>query len=385
MKRTLLAASVAAVLASTGSAGAATVEERLEAMEKRLIYLEKRVETQDQTIAEKDREISELKKSTAENRAGGESGGASWVDTIEIGGVIEVEASHTSADGEKDESDLITPTVELGITAQVNDWVGAELVLLYEEETDNDDGSGDGSDFSVDTAMITVADPNSSWFVNAGQYTLPFGTYNTDMIADPLTLDLGETGDTAIEAGWNFGMVTASVYTFQGDRDSRIDNFGAALNVEVVNDSFGFIGHLGYLNDLGESDFMVDEGFITDSDDVGAWIASAQFQFGAIRLTGEYLAAIDGFADASNDEPSAFNVEAAIDFDAMGKPATFALAYQGTDELDNIDDGISEKRIGGTIAVEVYKGTTLALEYRNDEDYTGADTDTITGLLAVEF
>ncbi len=382
MKKALLAATISAALAGGGAAGAATLEERLEAMEKRLNYLEKRVETQDEVILEKDREIAELKKTTGGNSA---ASSGSWIDNIEVSGLIEIEASHTSPDGDKDESDLITPTVELGIAAQVNDWVSAELVLLYEEDTDNDDGSGDGSDFSVDTAMVTIADPDSSWFVNAGQFTVPFGTYNTDMVADPLTLELGETGDTAIEAGWNFGMVTASVFTFQGDRDSRIDNFGAALNFESVSDNFGVIGHVGYINDLGESDFMVDEGFIADGDDVAAWVASAQFQFGAIRLTGEYLAAIDGFADAGDDEPSAFNVEAAIDFEIIGKPATFALAYGGSDEMDNINGGFTEERVGGTLSVEIFDGTAVALEYRNDEDYTGADADTITALLAVEF
>jgi hypothetical protein len=385
MNKTLLAAAVAATLGLPHALGAASLEDELAAIKARLNALEQQVREQNRVIADKDRELAALRSEVTQ----ADGDGPGWFERIEIGGVIEVEASHSSPDAGSDSSDIITPTVELGITAQVTDWVAAELVLLYEEDTDNDDGSGGGSDFGVDTAMVTVADPDSRWFVNAGQFTLPFGRYETFMVADPLTLDLGETADTALAAGMGFGVLSASVYVFDGDRGSRVNNYGAALGLVHEFDGVSLSAHLGYIDDINESDGLQDvmdgAGLSNGSQNPAGWAASVGLDFGPVSVIAEYVAALDGFDGAAGAEPSAFNLEAGYGFELAGRPALVAIAWQGTDDYAAIDTAVSEKRLAAAVSVEIFDGTLVALEYRADEDYTGADTDTVSALLAVEF
>ena len=142
-------------------------------MEQRIQYPEERVAVQDKVIVEKDRRISSL---TARED--------SWFDRVEMSGVIEVEAVHEGEGDGVTAAKVSTP----GVAA--HDRGGAEAVLLYK-----------GEDLNVDTATLTVAPPDGPWSFTAGQYTLPFGTYETNLISDPLTLEIGETGETALELG----------------------------------------------------------------------------------------------------------------------------------------------------------------------------------------
>lgn len=378
MKKTALAVSVISALAASGIALGSPIDDELAAIKARLKALEEQVQAQNDVIREKDRQIQELVSNPSIRES---PEGHRWTDSIEVGGVIELEAGHVSSDGD-DESDIVAATVEVGIAAQINDWVAAETTLLYEEETDNN------GDLNVDVAIVTIADPDSNWFVAGGIMYVPFGTFDTNMISDPLTLDLGETSDTAILAGMKFGAVTGTVYTFQGDRDDQIENFGAALNVEMGGEDMQFAGHIGYINDIGETDGLfetIDDGIgFADDDDTAGWAASARLDAGPFAFIAEYVAAVDD-VPGTDDQPEAFNLEAGFSFDLVGKPAVFALAYQGTDGYENIDPTVSEKRVGGALTVEIFEGTSVALEYRNDEDYNGDDADTVTAKVAVEF
>ena len=92
MKRTL------AVFGLIGLATTAVADANLEAwqakMERRLAQLEQRVQEQDQTIREKDRQIAQLQQKVGDTEPAGTAGG--WFQGLEIGGVVEVEATHTS-------------------------------------------------------------------------------------------------------------------------------------------------------------------------------------------------------------------------------------------------------------------------------------------------
>lgn len=377
MKKTALAAAVCVALSAAGTANAnQSIEQRFAEMETRIQQLENRIQDQGDVILAKEKQINDIKNSV-QKQSDSRSGG--WWQSVEIGGVIEVEAGHLSTKGSDNNSDLITPTVEVAITAQVNDWVSAEIVALYEEDTDND------GDLNIDTALISIANPDDQWFVNAGQFTLPFGAYNTNMLSDPITLDLGETGDTAIEAGYGANGFSASIYTFQGDHSDDIDNFGAALNFETATEQMEFFAHIGYINNLGESDGIVDGGWVATTDNMAGWTASAQINVANFTLIGEYLTAADEFSDSNNEKPSAFNIEVGYNFEAGDLPVLVAVGYQGTNDAEHSNWNLPESRILGALTIEIMEGTSLGLEYKNEESYGGADTDTLTGKLAVEF
>ncbi|MES9868743.1 MAG: LbtU family siderophore porin [Sedimenticola sp.] len=369
MKKTVLAVAIASTMASSGNLMAASLEDRLMAMEKRINYLEQRVQSQDQVIQDKDAELRELK--------GGSD--TPWFQKVGIGGAIEVEANSVSTDGSPDTSDVVAATVELGITAQVNDWVSAEFVAKYSEDTDNADADSD-NDFNVDTAMVAIANPDANWFVNAGHYTMPFGAYSTNMLADPLTLNMGETGDTAIEVGIDNDGLGASIYIFQGDNETETNSFGAQITYSTEGENFSFTGHLGYINNIGETD-----GISGDSNETAGWVVSAELTTGPFTVIGEYITASDNVSALGNAEPSAYNLEVGYGFDVAGMPATIALGVQGTDEASHSGVDLAEERVIGAFTLEIQEGTTVGLEFINDEAYDGTETDTVTGKLAVEF
>lgn len=339
-----------------------TAKEEWEAgMEQRLQRLEQRVQEQE----------SKPRESQAEERG--------WLDGIEFSGLIEVEASRVSPEHGGSTSDLNVATVELGFETQVNPWVAAEILLLYEEETDND------GDFNIDTALISLADPEANWFLKAGRNTLPFGAYPTQMISDPLTLELGETNDTTLEAGYVVDGFEFSLFLFQGDHNDKADDFGAQLGYQLESADMAVQFNLGYLDNLAESDMIVDAGWITTDRKMAAWIGSAQLEAGPLTLIGEYLDVRDGFADASNQAPSVFNVEGGFGFEVSGHPANLALGYQASDKAEDANWGLPEKRIIGAFTVELFERTQLGIEYRQDESYAGEKDDTLTAQLAVGF
>ena len=213
------------------------VEDRLQRMEQRIRYLEQRVADQDRTIVEKDRRISAL--------AGGEA--EPWFGRTALGGAIEVELNAVDGGEDDDTNELAAATVEVGVAARVNDWVGAETVLEL-----------DGDAVVVGDAFMTLEPPGTPVSVSLGRQTMPFGTYESALRDDPLTKDLGETGEDGAVAGFALGGVGASLFAFEGgvDRggDGQVEDFGVAAGWSMETDEVSLGVNLAWLNDFAESD-----------------------------------------------------------------------------------------------------------------------------------
>ena len=208
--RVLLLAAAAALFWNAPALAQQSVEERLLNMEKRIRQLEERVSAQDKAIVEKDKQIARL------------TGGDKWFEAVEIGGVIDLRGIVTSPPEGDNETDLVVDSVELGIGAQVSDWVNGEVVLLWEQ--------GEGLD--VDTATVTIGPPEGAWSITGGQLYVPFGVFETNLISDPLTLDIGETRQTAFQVDGSAGGLSGSVFVFKGDNMEDGDNFTVQLAAE---------------------------------------------------------------------------------------------------------------------------------------------------------
>mgnify|MGYP006225581527 CR=1 FL=1 len=358
MQQKILGSALAGLVTLPGSLLAESqVNDRLESAEKRLEYLESRVQDQDSTINEK-------------------ASGNSWFNNVEIGGLIEVEAGFEDPQDGDSESSLTLATAELGIAAQITEMVSAEIVLLYE-----DDGE---EELDVDVATITLA-PNDSLEITAGQFYVPFGVFETNMVSDPLTLELGETRETAVMAGFGLGPVGVSAYIFDGDAtedgDAKIDNFGLDLALAQEADNFSYAANLGYINDIGDTDGLID--YATDvHDKVAGMSFSLVVNTGPFTVIGEYVGAMDEF-DATGEEPSAHNLELGYGFELAGREAGVAIGVQGTDDAAGVD--LPEDVVVAAFGIEVIDGASLAFEYANAEAYDGSETDLITVQLAAEF
>lgn len=389
MKSTIslsLVTALALIVWSAPARAQTSIEERLESMERRIQYLERRIADQDRVIVEKERVISRL-----------EGREDAWFDNLEITGAVEIEASRSDPSEGDSTSDVAVATAAIGIGAQIDDWVSAEISLLHEE---------DDTDLEVDTASMTAGPSEGAWSVTAGQVYLPFGTFESNMISDPLTLEIGETRETAVQFDVSANGFSGSAFLFNGANDEggkeEIDGFGVAAGYAMEGDERGFALNLGYVNDVGDSDGL--EGVIGENlgeegvyaSRVPGWTGSVILRFGAVSLIGEYLSAMDGFqpgeisfGEGRGAEPSAWGVEAGYGFSLGGKDATFALAAQGTDQAFSLE--LPESRYLASLSVDLADGVGGALEWARDEDYdttvggAGSEADTVTAQVAVEF
>ena len=124
-----------------------------------------------------------------------------WMQHIAISGVLEAEAGYVRtdyknpADADTDETDAVLATMELCIDADLTDYVSGHMVFLWEED--------DTEPVDLDTGFITVSGGDKlPVYVNLGKMYLPFGMFESFMISDPLPLELAETRESAIQAGF---------------------------------------------------------------------------------------------------------------------------------------------------------------------------------------
>jgi hypothetical protein len=312
---------------------------------------------------------------------------------ITLSGAIEIEASHeTDYDG-INTSDIQVSTAELVIDAQVHEWAKAHLLFLFEE------GATDPPEF--DEAYLTLGNTEISPFYFSIGRMYVFGEYDTMMVSDPLTLEIGETRETAAQVGFMSNGLYGSLSVFNGETqknaDNTIENFAATLGFSNENDAMNYDFGLDYINNLAESGSVMGAVSNTSAlvDYVSAMTARGSFSYGPFSVAGQYLTAIDKFdlADfnfnGQEAQPKAWAIEGGYNFEMMGKESTFALGYQGTEEALAL--GLPKQRYLATLSTEIMTNTSLGLEWAHDIDYdteeggTGNDADTVTLQLAIEF
>jgi hypothetical protein len=332
---------------------------------------------------------------------------SSWSERISLSGLLEVEGVYEDVDfdaaGSEDASDLVLATVELGIDAELSEHVSGHVLLLWEED--------DTEPIDVDEAFILLDGGNDApvW-VRAGKMYVPFGNFTSNMISDPLTLEIGETNESAVEAGMRMGDFYALAYVFNGDvdeagDDNHIDNFGAQVGYALEQDNFSLDASISYINNLVDSDGW--EGELDDlgrelNDYVGGLGMHVVVEAGAFNIIGEYILALDdpeyvvGTSVEERDAIEVWNLEVGYAFTLFNQAALVGVAYQGSNNGDsfmpagyaNADedlDFIPQDRYMLTIGAEILPYTSLALEYLHDEYEDDDSADIVTAQLVLEF
>jgi hypothetical protein len=362
-----------------------------EALKARMAEFERLVQTQQQTIAN---QAAQLATRTANPHSPAEA----WAEHIAIHGVVEVEAGYakTSSDddaAEAKESDLALATVEIGIEARLSDWIAGEVVLLYEED--------DTEEVTVDMGVIALGNPEASpLYLELGKMYVPFGVYDSSFITDPLTLELGETRESAARLGAVFGGLDLSISLFNGDveddADSHLDDFVAALTYEhAFSESVALLVGAAYATNMADSDGITDRidemtGGTVIRDKVSGASLFAALAIGRFGFLAEYVTALDDFAAGeilagAEATPSAWNVEACM---AVSEALSIAVKYEAGSELG---DWLPEKRYGIAASYLVHEGdwgaATLSLEYMHGEydDADNTEEDALTAQFAIEF
>jgi len=335
---------------------------------------------------------AELYHTLAEKK---EAGLASKItDRITISGLIEVEAAAEDqkfADGASDgRSDLTLATAQLGLGVKLTETVSGDIILLFEEGAFGEDDT----DLEVDEAAINFA--HGPWSARVGRQYVPFGVYNSHFISDPLTLELGETRETALLAGYTHGPVAISAFVFNGDaekegEEDHLRDWGASLTLAPAE----WIELGGsYLSDLADSDaeLLADDYHRR----VGGWSTYAVLGHGPFSFSAEYLGAVKSFSAADldtggngkGDKPQAWNLEVAW---VILENLELAARYEGSDEFA----GQPDRQYGADVSWSPWEYTTISLEYlrgefdhafNTDDEGNALDRrDLVTAQLAFEF
>ncbi len=324
------------------------------------------------------------------------------LESLEISGLVEVEGYAASrGSGNKthrDSSDITLATVELEIDTRMNEWISGHLLLLYEED--------DTEDFTVDEGIITIGNTEKfPLYLSAGKMYVPFGNFESNMIQDPLTLELGETRESAVQIGFEAAGFYGSVYAFNGDvgetdDNDKVDNYGANLGFAFEQEQFNVDIGIGYINNITDADTMTDalDDFTAGGKDftedyVSGFASHLIINTGPFQLIGEYVGAVEEYAagemGTKSVRPESWNIEAAFTRKVLGKDTTFALAYQGTH--DSLAIELPENRYMGAIGINILENTALKIEYMHDVDYgkheegTDQRNDTVSAQVAIAF
>lgn len=348
-----------------------------------------------------------LSEETAEEKAGGVKSlerrvkqleeaigrpvtGNTWVDRLQISGLIEVEAYHEKIDfkdpasADETTSDVDLATVELVVDARIVAHVDGHVMFKYEDD-----------DVFVDEGFISLTGGEAvPAYLIAGRQYIPFGDFDSQFVTDPNTLILGETNVGSVVVGYRFGgeMVDVSVGAFNGRVDKvGDDNTIDSVVASIVAQPFDalMIG-ASYTSNLASSDAFSE--FVIDPIDdlVGGWSAFVNFQFfERFKFIAEYVAAVDSFnageiydaADTQERQPSAWNLELGI---LIVDRLEMAVRYGGSD--DGGAEFLPESQYGAVLNWGFFENTNLALEYlhgKYEDDIQ--ETDALTVQLAVEF
>ncbi|MDH5425937.1 MAG: LbtU family siderophore porin [Gammaproteobacteria bacterium] len=289
---------------------------------------------------------------------------ATAASSTTISGAIEIEAGFSEDYNGVSGSDIATATVELGIDSTVNDKVSTHILLLHE----------DGDTIAVDEASLSI-NMGEGLSLTAGQVFLPFGSHESNMISDSLTLGLAEAQETVVQFDYQSGAINSSFYLFNGDvvetgAEESIDGMG--FNIAYATDDLTF--GVSYINNIADSDSIT--AVVTPS--VVSYVAGmsvyANASFGNTSIIFEHTAALDAFDVAevalAGTTPTATNLEVGFAMDN----AVFAIAAQSSSEALGL--GLPETRVLVSYTRELIKDTSLAFEYSSDEDYSLADGGT---------
>ena len=324
---------------------------------------------------------------------------AKWADKITLSGVIEAEAYYEDydyddpAEDDEDSSDLTLATVELGVDVDIIKHVKGHVLFLWEED--------DTEPVDVDEGFITLdGEDVVPLYLNVGKLYVPFGNFESHFISDPLTLELGETRESALTVGYVNKWMDVSVSAFNGDideigEDNHIETYVAAASFSVpeeLSSNVGIRAGVSYISNIADSDSLqdyLDEEYGVDEikDYISGWsvFLSACFME-KLFFEAEYVGATDNF------EESDLGLAPGVKFEP--KTWNFELAYAATDRLevavkyeggDDLGDFLPEDQYGAAVTYGLFENTSLALEYLHGEFENDDERDLVTTQLAVEF
>ncbi len=319
--------------------------------------------------------------------------GGGWAEKVQLSGVVEIESTAERLDDGagrvESSSDLVLATAQVNLEARPAENVTSRLVILYE----------DGEDLAVDEAVVGFSGPESMpLYLNLGKMYLPFGRFESHFVSDPLTLELGETGEVAVVAGWSNSLFDLSLGAFNGDveeagEEDHIDGFVASGVFSLPADTipgFGFEAGVSYITSLADSDGLEGEVVSNLTERVGGASVFAHATFGeSFTLGAEYLGAfssfgpgelaVETFPQPGRYSPRAWNLEAAW---ALLPAWELAVRYAGSHGAGLL---LPERQYGVALLWAMGDTVSWGVEYLHGDWEDDSRSDGLTLQMALGF
>ncbi len=272
----------------------------------------------------------------------------------------------------------VADKAEVGITYKPNDKFDLNTVLLYEDKK-----------FSADEAKVTWhALPDDKLDITAGKQYVPFGTFESEMVSDPITKELGETrGNAVVQASNTTGKIHTAGYAFEGKSaqtggtGKHKSAYGLSVGYETETASVG----ADYLSNLAESKFFGTGNDVTNT--VPAVALHGSVKRGAVTLQGEHIAAMKSFQPDDLEgavtvaaKPAVTHLEADVD---LNNDRIVAVALNNSSNAEEI--GLSKENMGVTYRQPLYKDLSGGIELMRAKGYDGVQDNIFTAQLSYEF
>jgi hypothetical protein len=358
-----------------------------------------------------DVQLLDIRKSITEqlNAMGGDIAKEPYHSHLLFSGVVEGEANYTNWGGSPSTSDIDVTNVSIdAFFIGPSDWTLGFIELGYDGSNPNATVYNSNNEFRVansrvyvNKAFITIGDfERSPYYGSIGQFYVPFGTYSSLMISDPLTKLLARTKERALLVGLqqqDKNALYASAYIFRGDSHAssvaKIDNGG--VNVGYRFDA-GFVtgdvgaGVIGNLADsVGMQDANNFENYEQIVHRVPAYNIRGIFEFGHhVDFIGEYVGASTRFNP--NDmsfmnhgaKPWAVDTELTYSFYLWDqRPSAVGIGY-GT-SAQALAMQLPLNRYSMVFNTSIWRNTLQSIELRRDREYAASDFATNAGANAV--
>lgn len=311
-----------------------------------------------------------------------------------LSGVVEAQAGYTNFGGKPSTSSIDVTNVSFdAFFIGPSDWLLGFIEFSYDNgPTSTSQYVVSNSRVYVNKAFITIGDLSKSPFYGtAGQIYVPFGTYSSLMISDPLTKIIGRTKARALELGFQQSGDNAfygSTYIFRGDSHvgsvSRINNGGLNLGYKYKGNPFRANVGAGVIANIADSGGMQNGNGFSQyeriSHRVPAYDLRGIFGLGDhIDVITEFVTASTNFSandmsfDGRGAKPWAFDVEAGYSFYILdSRPSTLGLGYTQSHEALSL--GIPQSRYSLVFNTSLWRNTLQAIELRHDKNYSSGST-----------
>ena len=342
------------------------------------------IQQQQRAIEKLQKKLEETQAAQAAAVSGSKSDGGSDViseNNLKIGGTVDIELTNTeSFTADTTSSDLALSKATLYFEAQPHEMVQTYVAGVFNDGT---------ASIDLDEGWVKVGETDDTpAYVKAGSFIVPFGAFNTNMLADPLGLTLAETSEAPVQVGYSVGGLSGSIFAFNGDTQEigegdHFDDFGAnlAYSTEVSGASIDL--GLSYIRALGESDTI--EGAMASAtamsgDNVSGIGVNAMVTSGPFTAIFEYITATDDFDsgdvafNGTNAQPEAYQFEVGYTTSLLEKDLVLAATYQTSEESQAL--GIAEKQYGVAATYSYLPGLDIGVEFMHQDDYSSSDGGT---------